>query len=308
MNKILITPKINPDLDGVACAYAYSKLLNKIDSTNEYTAGIYGKAQNEAVFLLDKFKIGDVLLFNPVDISFNKFIIVDASDTKGMPEVIRPQDVKEVIDHREINNAGEVFCQAKIKIELLGAAATLIFEKFQEVRQDIDFNSALLLYGAIFSNTLNLQNNVDSRDLTAITVLGEILKTRISEPREIINEMFEYKTRYIEENLEECIRNDFKHFDDSLGIAQLEGFDMFKVIMEHHDQIKNILNSLKNKFKLERIFLTAADIKNGHNIFLAIGDATTKLLSNKMNIEFDTNGVAKSEKLYLRKQILPMIK
>ena len=306
MGKILITPKINPDLDGVACAYAYSKLLNKIYSGNEYTAGIYGQAQNEALFLLDKFQINDVLSLNPVDISFDEFIIVDASDTKGMPAVIRPQDVIEIVDHRETNKAREIFHRAKLDIELVGAAATLIFEKFQEMKQDIDFDSALLLYGAIFSNTLNLKNNVDNRDLTAVTTLEEILRIRISEPKDIVDEMFQCKTKYIEENLEECIRSDFKHFDDGLGVAQLEGFDMFKIITEHYSYIKGILDSVRNEFKLDKVFLTAADIRNGYNIFLAINNETAELLTDKMNIEFDVKGIAKSDRLYLRKQILPM--
>ena len=65
MDKILITPKINPDLDGVACAYAYAKLLNALDYDNEYVAGIFGEPQSEAKFLLNKFNIKDGLVFYP---------------------------------------------------------------------------------------------------------------------------------------------------------------------------------------------------------------------------------------------------
>ena len=38
---ILVTPKINPDLDGVACAYVYASLLNVLDKENKYIAGIF---------------------------------------------------------------------------------------------------------------------------------------------------------------------------------------------------------------------------------------------------------------------------
>ena len=61
MNKILVTPKINPDLDGVACAYAYVQFLNMTDKENEYVAGIFGKPQIEAEFLLKKMNIYDLI-------------------------------------------------------------------------------------------------------------------------------------------------------------------------------------------------------------------------------------------------------
>ena len=220
-----------------------------------------------------------------------------------MPEIIRPLDVIEVIDHRETHQAAELFYKAIINIELIGAAATLIFEKFQEKKIDINLNAAILLYCAIFSNTLNLQTNVSARDLEAIS----ILEKESDIPVDIINEMFQYKTEYIENNLEECINNDFKNFDNGLGIAQLEGVDLEKLIIKNEKSIKDILLTLKVEYNLDYVFLTAPDIKNGYNIFVVIDNKTELLLSKSMQLSFNENGIAKNNKLYLRKQILPIL-
>jgi inorganic pyrophosphatase/exopolyphosphatase len=300
--EILITPKINPDLDGFACAYAYAQLLNIIDKENHYTAGIYGTPQIEARFLLEKFSIKEGFILNPTTL-FDKFIIVDASDIKGMPEVIRSQDVIEVIDHREIHQATEIFPQAKIQIEIIGAAATLIFEKLKLLNFSIDKNSLYLLLGAIFSNTLNFKSDlVSPRDRVAVQSLSN--DYGLSIPDDLIDDMFRYKTEYIENNLEEVINSDFKIFNDGLGIAQLEGFDLDIIISNKFSEIASILQKIKEKNNLVYIFLTAADIKNGYNIFLTIDENTQNLLSKLDGLSFEKTGIAKNNKLLLRKQIL----
>lgn len=305
MKTILITPKINPDLDGVACAYVYTKLLNTLDKANKYIAGIYGKPQSEARFLLEKFNIKDGLIFNQ-KMEFDKFIIVDASDIKGMPEVIRPQDVVEVIDHREIHKAKGLFPSAKIQIEPVGAAATLIFEKIRETGLPINSNDVFLLFGAIFSNTLNFKSDIVSeRDLKAIESLKNDYGVII--PSNLIDEMFQYKTEYIVNNLEEAMISDFKTFDGGLGIAQLEGFDLQDVIDNKIGDIKEILKKIKEKLNLEYIFLTAPDVKNEYNLFVVIDEKTKSLLSKSIDLSFNNSGITKNNKLFLRKQLLPLL-
>lgn len=301
MPKILITPKVHPDLDGVACAYAYAEFLNSADDGNEYIAGIYGEPQSEAVFLIDRFKIDKGLAFNP-DQDFDKFIIVDASDMKGMPVVIRREDVIGVIDHRATHQAAELFPCADIQIELVGAAATLIWEKIISMDKALSFNSSILLFGAIYSNTLNLSPGLTTeRDLKAVNFLS------LSMPDNLIGEMFAYKAEQISLRLEESIINDFKVFDGGLGIAQLESFDLANLVESRLVDIKHVLETLKAKYSLSHIFLIAADIKNAYNTFIVIDDGSKALLTDKLKLAFDVRGITKNDKLMLRKQILPLL-
>lgn len=305
MSKILITAKISPDLDGVACAFAYAKLKNEIDKGNEYIAWFFGRPHIEAQYLVERFKIDEGLLFDP-KIKFDKFILVDASEMKGMPEVIRVEDVIEVIDHREIHNAYELFPNATIQIEKVGAAATLIFEKFIAKNITPDLNTAILLLGAIYSNTLNFKSSVvNQRDRDAVQLIMEKYKSEI--PTNLIEEMFLHKSKYVKNNLEEVIISDFKSFENGLSIAQLEGYDFDKIIEVKLSEIKDILNNLKMNYNSRYIFLTIADIKNNNNIFVAIDNETERLLKDNLGVIFDVHGVAKNKELLLRKQIMPKL-
>lgn len=305
MSKILITAKIGQDLDGVACAYAYAAFLNSTDKKNEYVAGIYGEPHIEARYLLKRFNIKDGLSYNP-EIEFDKFILVDASELKGMSEVIRAEDVIEVIDHREIHNAEELFPFAKVQVEKVGAAATLIFEKIKEQQFPLDKNSVLLLLGAIYSNTLNFQSDIVSeRDRAAVEALENDYNVKI--PSNLIEDMFLHKSRYIADNLEEVIISDFKNFDNGIGIAQLEGFNLEEMVEKKIEEIKTILIKLKEKYQLKYIFLTAPDIKKNYNIFVVIDEKTEALLSASLTLAFNENQIAKNNKLLLRKQILPLL-
>ncbi|MFA6514438.1 MAG: DHH family phosphoesterase [Patescibacteria group bacterium] len=305
MSKILITAKIGQDLDGVACAYAYAAFLNSTDKKNEYVAGIYGEPHIEARYVLEQLTITSGLVYNP-ETEFDKFILVDASELKGMSEVIRAEDVIEVIDHRETHRAPELFPQAKIQIEKVGAAATLIFEKIKQQKLPLDKNSVFLLLGAIYSNTLNFQSDVaNERDRAAVEALENDYGVKI--PPDFISKMFLYKTEYIKEHLEESIISDFKNFDNGIGIAQLEGFNLNKIVEKKIEEIKTVLIELKEKYQLKYIFLNAADIKKNYNIFVAIDEETRALLSASLTLTFNENQIAKNNKLLLRKQILPLL-
>ena len=74
----------------------------------------------------------------------------------------------EVVDHRAVNEADK-FQNAKIQIEMVGSAATLIAEKFLHATTSTSPESAALLYSAIISNTINFQANVTTdRDIITI--------------------------------------------------------------------------------------------------------------------------------------------
>jgi len=54
MNKIIVTSYPNPDLDGTACAIAYSEFLNKNGRPASYK--LFGNWQSEVDFVLKYLK------------------------------------------------------------------------------------------------------------------------------------------------------------------------------------------------------------------------------------------------------------
>ncbi len=164
MTATLVTPKINPDMDGVASALAYANIYSA-------EAVFFGELQPEPQLVLEKL---DMDVEMNVKKAWDLFVIVDASSLRGMPEVIRREDVVEVIDHRKVDltQVRRLFPNARIQIELVGAAATLVAERLKEAPEK---ELAILIYCAIISNTLNLKScTTTKRDIKIMKKMLEV--------------------------------------------------------------------------------------------------------------------------------------
>lgn len=302
--KIIVTPKVNPDLDGLACAYGYAKLLQIKEQ--KATEWVFGQPHVEAQYLIDHLKISDLHFEKDLSGDFDKFIIVDASSLKGMPSIIRAGDVIEVIDHRFVDNAKETFPNAKIQIELVGAAATLITERYLQARVKPEEKVACLLYGAIYSNTLNFKAKVThQRDAVAILWL----KNQAEIPDNLVDDMFKAKTEAIKNQLVKVLIDDFKDYElgkKKIGIAQLEALEIAKIIKNQEDKISKTLANLKTKYDLDYIFLTAVDLKEGVNYFFVLDNKTKNLLEQVLEVRFK-NYLGKRSNVILRKEIIPKL-
>lgn len=300
---MLVTAKINPDLDGVACAYAYGRLL-RMQGKNA-TGGVFGRMHAEAAYLIDRFGINDVV-HDPTG-PFDAFVLVDASDMAGMPAVIRPEAVVEVIDHREVHRAGEVFPHAKIQIEQVGSAATLIVERCRSSAQPIDVNSAILLYAAIYSNTLNFQVSIaNKRDKTA----ADWLQTQAAIPADLIDDMFAAKTRFASKNLRETLTIDAKQFTigaHRIGITQLEILGLQRLAETKLADILVVLEDMKKEHRLDAVLLTAVDLEAGFNLFISPDATMQTALAQVLHVDFEEN-TAKRTGVLLRKHLVPLLK
>src|SRR5262249_43771630 len=153
--------------------------------------------------------------------NFEKVILVDASETLAFEGKLQFDKVIEIIDHRKTHEA-EKFPKAIAQIELVGAAATLIAEKFIEAKVDISKESALFLYGAIVSNTLNFKSKtMTERDTKAAAWLAQHCEVS----KNFAYDMFLAKSDLVGEKLEKAMRHDFALFEfggKRVGFAQLE--------------------------------------------------------------------------------------
>jgi len=299
--KILVTTYPNPDIDGVACACSYAEFLNKKGCNA--IAGIFGVPHREAQFVLDKFKI-KINHLKSLPEGYENIILVDMSDLEALPKLIKPEQVIEIIDHRETNEI-EKFINAKIQIELIGACATLIAEKFKKNSVPMSETAAFLLYPAIISNTLNFKGKLTTaRDKN----MAEWLTKQTEFPENFIHEMFLAKSN-ITKPLKEILLEDFKAFEfnnKKVGIAQLEIINTNQYIKNNFPEIIKLLTEIKEKKSLNYIFLNGLDLEGAGNTFVAVDDIDIKLLQSILNLKF-INHLAMSDRLIMRKEISPLI-
>ncbi len=301
--QIYVTSYTTPDLDGTACTYGYAEFLNKIGKSAQGV--VFGTIHRETQFVLHAFKIPPLLSAEKCITKKSAIILVDASDRRGISSSIQNEQVIEIIDHRKINEA-HLFRNAKVQIELVGSAATLIAEKFFSEKIKPSKEAAALLYSAIISNTINFKASVTTpRDHT----MAKYLLSFFEIPLNYIHKMFSYKSIF-QKSLKETILDDFATFNFGgfeVGIAQLEIIDVNSFITKNISPLESILQKIKQEEKLDYIFLSFIDLDKGNNIFFVIDNETKQLLEKVLEITFK-DSIANKEPLLMRKQIVPLLK
>ncbi|KKQ59503.1 MAG: putative manganese-dependent inorganic pyrophosphatase [Parcubacteria group bacterium GW2011_GWE2_38_18] len=303
MKPILITCYVNPDLDGYASLVAYAELFDK--KGGNVIAGIIGQPHDEVEYVLDRFGLDKVDEISDDEL-FNEVILVDASDVNCLKGKINPEKVIEIIDHRKIHEADK-FINAKAQIELVGAAATLIAEKFKLENITISQKSAILLYSAIISNTLNFKGSITTiRDMD----MAKWLRQFINVSNDYWIDLFTAKSDLSGSKLAKTIEGDSAWFTiagKKITIAQLEIIGVKDLIEKRLPEIISALKKLKGNNELEIVFLNAIDLKLGNNTIVATDAGTKKLLEKSLGVKF-VGDVAKKKSVIMRKQIIPLIK
>ena len=293
--KILITAADYPDLDGVACAIAYADYKNQLDKSNQYIAKFGINLQIEPIFVVKE--LGLVAEILDEEENFDKFILVDACENKGLPKVLRTRDVTEVIDHRLFPEY-EAFPNAEFRIEPVGAAATQIAEFFY-FNQEIEIKPeiASLLVCAIYSNTISFQSeNTTFRDER----MRSWLETKISKENiDLPKRMFEYKTNYALENLEEALLLDARPSEKVL--YQLE-VDSSKSLIERKEEIFKLFKKLFPQILFQCLIIQDASI--GKTFIITDRKEVVNLLNKaKLPGSWISENVLELEKIFMRKEI-----
>lgn len=295
--KNIITSYNNPDLDGVSCMYAYSELLHKKNIECEYF--IQGIPKREVNIVCNMFNIK----LKPVKRwkKESKVILVDLNNVARL-NFIKPEDVVEVIDHHTKIMESNDCVNAKVQIEKLGAAATLVAERFKKENIPISRESAILLFYGIISNSINLKVSITSqKDID----MANWLKSQCNEiSEEKIEEIFRKKSKLDEANLENEmeIGSCFTILDKSITIGQMEIVDADKFIDSHFDTIMQILKKLITEKNVDYIFLNIVDIIEGKTILITIDNEEEEYIKNVLDIEFKKH--CGTIKLTQRKEIV----
>ena len=301
-NMITVTGYINPDIDCVACSIGYAEFLRK--SLKEARAVYSGDIGKESEFVKKYLGFFSIMHVSG-GLEGDQIVLVDTSDVKAIDLSIKKENIIEVIDHRKLSYIHD-FPKAKMQIDLVGSCATLITERFHDKGIIPSKESAVLLFSAIVSNTVNFMSNVTTqRDKD----MANWLKEYASIPQNYISDMFEYKSEINRENIEEVLTEEFKQYTISgkkIGMVQLEITEAIRRVSELGDDIKAKLCKIKSENQLDYLLLSCVDIKEGFNYFLTIDSESSDFFEKALGITAVYDGV-KSEGIYMRKEIYPKL-
>jgi manganese-dependent inorganic pyrophosphatase len=302
MKKFLITASKRADLDGVACGIAYQSFLSQKDPANQYFVKFHAEKQVEVDFVLGELGLKTELIDD--NESFDGFILVDMCETLGLPEVVKLDKVIELIDHRLYPDY-QSFPNAKWRIEPVGAAATQIAEffYFDESIELTSTNAALLLC-AIYSNTINFKSDTTTfRDLRMKNWLESKLEAK---DKDLPERMYDYKTKFAIEHLEEIMRLDMHDDGNTFGgdivdvIYQIETGNADELI-NRKDEIFGLFKKIKPEREYQLLIIQ--DATNGKTFILSDREGVKNAL-NQTNLNGKlTDNVYAIEGIRMRKSV-----
>jgi len=301
---ILVTSYVNSDLDGLSGAFAYAEYLRKTGV--EAKCGLVGEFHLEACYVLDRFNIEYPKNLDNSD-AYNEIVLIDSSHLRGLRGKIDRKKVIEIIDHHKSDDIDK-FPKAKdVQVELIGAAATLVAERFMENDIEISREAAILLMGGIISNTLNFKaKQTHKRDYKAY----EWLNRRANLPEDFWVDLFRVKSDLSGEKLTKTLIGDTSIWtigEKNISISQLEIIESNSLLSGRIDEIIEIITTISQKRRADMTMLTIVALDEEKNYFISPDGDMQKILELALGVTFEDNLSIRKD-MIMRKDIIPLLK
>lgn len=295
MGKYIVTSYEHPDLDGISSMYAYSEYLNKIGKLSRYY--VRENIKTEPHIVCDMFGI-ELDSVDEIDNDAN-IVLVDTNNPKMVP-FVNENKIVEIIDHHKLRFDLPEYIT--YEIEEIGAAATLVADRFRKNNIPISRNSAILLYYGIMSNSFALKSsNTSQRDIEVAKWLEEQCK-EIS--KEKIEEIFRAKSVF-KSSLKNEVEAEIPLVCGNIRmtVGQLEIVDAEKFIADNKKELMEVCNYLIDRFKYDCLIINIIDTIGGYSILFSPNENTDKFIRDKFGYEIKNN-ICKNSKLVQRKEII----
>lgn len=301
----IIVSYIEPDIDGVSCMYAYSELLKRKGEQVDYY--IWGTPKLEVRLVCDLFGIK----LNPIKEipdEENQFIITDFNSFDQVQDRVEREEIIEIIDHHGLSRDISTYkACSRVQIDRIGAAATIVAERYKMSGLIPSREACILLYYGIISNSINLKANITSdRDIEMTKWLNSICDD-ISEEK--IPYIFEKKSIIKDDNLRtemECERAMQTHNKDVI-VGQLEICNIEDFIAERKEKIEEVLAQILEEKKPDYLLINIVDILNGYSLVYCNIDKSKRLVEKILGLKFD-GSIARFGGLVQRKEITKAIR
>lgn len=292
----------NPDTDGVACMLAYQELVaaqpngaSQLVDRPVVRAGVFGQINGETKAILDFLELEapcDADLFvEQVD----EICLVDTHHLAQLPTTVAAEKVVEIIDHHP---GGDAFEGARIQNELVGAAATLIAERFATLGATPE--AGLLLGAAILSNTLEFQApSTTQRDREAL----RWLEGSSGFPDRLLDRMREERDRLVRGSTKEVLGRDLKVFAREDGsrvlMAQVEAPNA--TVLGRRPDVIEALHLIAEEHDTTLVLANLVDLSLGCSLIVCPEQSLREEAEHNLQLRFDDAGQAWTDGLMLRK-------
>jgi manganese-dependent inorganic pyrophosphatase len=237
---------------------------------SHYGASVVVDAQRRPVGLLTRSDL--------VSPARRRVLLVDHAEQGQAVLGVEQAEIIEILDHHHIGSI-ETRIPVRATFDPVGSTATLVVERFRQNGMEPSRSTAVMLLGAILSDTIILNSpTTTERDHAVVDYLERVLALNATE---LGREMFESTTDVSEVGAEEIISRDAKEYEVQGGhticIAQVEVIG--DGLLERKDELLEALQR-------------AREAKGFHTYALMVTDVLSK--GTQLLVAGDVHGVARA--------------
>jgi manganese-dependent inorganic pyrophosphatase len=172
---------------------------------------------------------------------------------------VEQAEIVEILDHHHIGSI-ETKVPVRATFDPVGSTATLVIERFRQNGMEPSRPTAVVLLGAILSDTVILNSpTATERDQAAVAYLEKVLRL---DPMEFGREMFESTSDLSRVGAEEIVSRDAKEYEGSDGrtlcIAQVE--TVGQALDERREELLDALETVRERRDYALYALMVTDI------------------------------------------------
>ena len=219
---IYVTGHKSPDSDTVGSSIAYAALLRALGY--DAVPVVLGNVNHESAYILDAAGLETPELLE--DAAGLNMILVDHSEYAQSAEGMKDAKIISIIDHHgdgTVMSANPLIYDARP----VGSTATIVWLRYRNYGIQPDRQSAIMMLGAILSDTKNLQPNASTfADREAVKVLSEL--GGITDIDAFYQEMYKALLSYEGMTDEEIFFTDYKEYEigsRKVSVGSINAYD-----------------------------------------------------------------------------------
>ena len=246
----------------VTSDYLVSEVSEQIRDVH-YGAAVAVDVQNRPVGLLTR-----ACLVAP---RRRRVLLVDHAEQAQSVAGVEQAEIVEILDHHHIGSI-ETRVPVTATFDPVGSTATLVIERFRQNGMEPSHSAAVMLLGAVLSDTVILNSpTTTERDHSVTEYLERVLAL---DAREFGREMFERTSDVSQVSADEIVTRDAKQYQLSGGqnicIAQIEVVG--KALLERKDELLEAMQRERENRHLLLYALMVTDILTKGTDLLVAGD------------------------------------
>jgi manganese-dependent inorganic pyrophosphatase len=233
-----------------------------------------------------------------------RVILVDHAEQSQSAPGVEQAEILEILDHHHIGSI-ETRVPVTATFDPVGSTATLVIERFRQNGMEPSRPTAIMLLGAILSDTVILNSpTTTERDHAVVDYLQRVLAL---DARALGREMFEATSDLSDVSAEEIIARDAKQYQAQGGqticIAQVEVVG--EGLMERKTELLEAMRKTRQSREFHIYALMVTDILSKNTDLLVAGDAA--LVARIFQVQADDSVLFLPGVMSRKKEVAPKL-